>query len=143
MEDLDLARRLVQAVPHLGKARHEALLDAGDRDVARDVIGEARHHVRIETARLERAERGVEPPRVVGRAAQHGAQCVADCPLVGNRRNLQRPGGILEVEAPLFQSKVMPVDPEGGKRTRVKKKIEDGQKQRVAKSGAVLAVAEK
>ena len=31
----------------------------------------------------------------------------------------------------------------GGKRTRIKKKIEDGHKQRVAKSGAVLAVAEK
>jgi large subunit ribosomal protein L24 len=59
------------------------------------------------------------------------------------RATPQRPGGILEVEAPLFQSKVMLVDPEGGKRTRVKKKIEDGKKQRVAKSGAVLAVVEK
>jgi large subunit ribosomal protein L24 len=59
------------------------------------------------------------------------------------RATPQRPGGILEVEAPLFQSKVMLVDPEGGKRTRVKRKIEDGHKQRIAKSGAVLAVAEK
>jgi large subunit ribosomal protein L24 len=59
------------------------------------------------------------------------------------RATPQRPGGILEVEAPLFQSKVMPIDPEGGKRTRVKIKIEDGQKRRVAKSGAVLPVAEK
>ena len=59
------------------------------------------------------------------------------------RATPQRPGGILEVEAPLFQSKVMLVDPEGGKRTRIKKKIEDGKKQRVAKSGAVLAAVEK
>ena len=59
------------------------------------------------------------------------------------RATPQRPGGILEVEAPMFQSKVMLVDPEGGKRTRVKSKTEDGRKQRVAKSGAVLAVVEK
>jgi len=30
----------------------------------------------------------------------------------------QRPGGILEVEAPLSASKVMPLDPGTGKRTR-------------------------
>jgi large subunit ribosomal protein L24 len=59
------------------------------------------------------------------------------------RATPQRPGGILEVEAPLFESKVMLIDPEGGKRTRVKSKTEDGQKRRVAKSGAVLTVAEK
>jgi large subunit ribosomal protein L24 len=59
------------------------------------------------------------------------------------RATPQRPGGILEVEAPVFQSKVMPIDPEGGKRTRIKKKVEDGKKQRIAKSGAVLAVVEK
>jgi large subunit ribosomal protein L24 len=47
-----------------------------------------------------------------------------------------RPGGILEVEAPLDASKVMPVDPETGKRTRVKVVVRDGKKVRVAKSGA-------
>src|SRR6185295_4997700 len=32
----------------------------------------------------------------------------------------QRPGGILEVEAPMHASKVMPLDPTTGKRTRVR-----------------------
>ena len=50
----------------------------------------------------------------------------------------QRPGGILEVEAPIDASKVMPVDPETGKGTRVKVKVEGGKKVRVAKSGAVI-----
>lgn len=50
----------------------------------------------------------------------------------------QRPGGILEVEAPIDASKVMPVDPETGKGTRVRVKVEGGKKVRVAKSGAVI-----
>jgi large subunit ribosomal protein L24 len=50
----------------------------------------------------------------------------------------QRPGGIIEIEAPIHASNVMPVDPQTGKPTRVKFKIEDGKKTRVAKSGAVL-----
>jgi large subunit ribosomal protein L24 len=50
----------------------------------------------------------------------------------------QRPGGILEVEAPLQASKVMPVDPTTGKRTRVKSLVKDGKKVRVAKSGAEI-----
>jgi large subunit ribosomal protein L24 len=51
-----------------------------------------------------------------------------------------RPGGIIEVEAPLDASKVMPLDPESGKPTRLRSKLEDGRKVRVAvKSGALLA----
>ena len=50
----------------------------------------------------------------------------------------QRAGGILEVEAPIHASKVMPVDPETGKPTRVRVKVEDGKRVRVAKSGATL-----
>ncbi len=50
----------------------------------------------------------------------------------------QRPGGILEVEAPLQASKVMPLDPETGKRTRVRYQVKDGKKIRVAKSGAEI-----
>jgi large subunit ribosomal protein L24 len=53
----------------------------------------------------------------------------------------QRGGGILQVEAALPVSHVMPVDPETGKPTRVKAKVDGDKKQRVAKSGAVLAVA--
>lgn len=50
----------------------------------------------------------------------------------------QRPGGILEVEAPLHASKVMPLDPSTGKRTRVRIQIKDGKKTRTAKSGAEI-----
>lgn len=50
----------------------------------------------------------------------------------------QRPGGILEVEAPLQASKVMPIDPTTGKRTRVRSQVKDGKKVRVAKSGAEI-----
>jgi large subunit ribosomal protein L24 len=50
-----------------------------------------------------------------------------------------RPGGILEVEAPLDASKVMPIDPETGKPTRVRVVVKDGKKVRVAKSGAEIA----
>jgi large subunit ribosomal protein L24 len=50
----------------------------------------------------------------------------------------QRPGGILEVEAPLQASKVMPIDPGTGKRTRVRSQVKDGKKIRVAKSGAEI-----
>lgn len=52
-------------------------------------------------------------------------------------------GQIIEREAPLFASKVMPIDPQTGKPTRVKFKTgEDGKKVRVAKSGATLTVEE-
>ena len=50
----------------------------------------------------------------------------------------QRPGGILEVEAPMYASKVMPLDPETGKRTRVRSEVKEGKKIRVAKSGAEI-----
>ena len=49
-------------------------------------------------------------------------------------------GGIVTKEAPLYASKVMPIDPETGKVTRVKIKVVDGKKTRVAKSGAALPV---
>ena len=50
----------------------------------------------------------------------------------------QRAGGILEVEAPLPACKVMPIDPETGKPTRVRVKVADGKKVRIAKSGAEI-----
>lgn len=51
-----------------------------------------------------------------------------------------REGGIVEREAPIHLSKVMPLDPETGKGTRVKTKVEtDGSKTRVAvKSGKAI-----
>ena len=51
-------------------------------------------------------------------------------------RNQQ--GGQIKKDAPIHASKVMPVDPTTGKPTRVKIKVEDGKKVRVAKSGAAL-----
>ena len=53
----------------------------------------------------------------------------------------QRPGGILDVEAPLSASNVMLVDPTTNKPTRVSIKIENDKKVRVAKSGAAIPVA--
>ncbi len=52
----------------------------------------------------------------------------------------QQAGGIVEVAAPLDLSKVMLVDPETNKPTRVRIEVKDGKKVRVAvKSGAVIA----
>ncbi len=50
----------------------------------------------------------------------------------------QQQGGIIEKPAPLDLSNVMLLDPETGKPTRVRFEVRDGQKVRVAKSGAVI-----
>lgn len=55
----------------------------------------------------------------------------------------QRPGGILEVEAPLHVSKVMLLDPQTNRPTRVHYSEKDGKKQRLAKSDAALPEAQK
>jgi large subunit ribosomal protein L24 len=52
----------------------------------------------------------------------------------------QRPGGILEVEAALPASKVMLADPKTGKPTRVRVRIENDEKLRVAASGEPIHV---
>ena len=54
-----------------------------------------------------------------------------------NARNQQ--GGKIQKDAPIHASKVMPIDPETGKPTRVKiKTLEDKTRTRVAKSGATI-----
>ena len=56
----------------------------------------------------------------------------------------QRPGGILDVEAPISKSNVMLIDPTTNKPTRVSIKVENDKKVRVAKSGtAIPATREK
>ena len=56
----------------------------------------------------------------------------------------QRPGGILDVEAPISKSNVMLLDPTTNKPTRVSIKNENDKKVRVAKSGtAIPATREK
>lgn len=48
-------------------------------------------------------------------------------------------GGIINMEAPLASSNVMPIDPKTGEPTRVGYKVENGKKVRIAKkSGEVL-----
>ncbi len=47
-------------------------------------------------------------------------------------------GGKVTKEAAIDASNVMPVDPQTGKPSRVKIKVEDGKKIRVAKSGTAL-----
>lgn len=54
----------------------------------------------------------------------------------------EKPGGIIEIDAPIAASKVMPVDPTTGKPTRVRYQTVEGKKSRVAKSGALLPVQE-
>jgi large subunit ribosomal protein L24 len=54
------------------------------------------------------------------------------------RATPQSPGGILEVEAPIAMSKVMPVDPGSDKPTRVRFQKEGDKKVRMAKSGTAL-----
>jgi large subunit ribosomal protein L24 len=53
---------------------------------------------------------------------------------------MSRESGIIEKEAPIHWSKVMPVDPESGKGTRVRTRVEsDGSKTRIAvKSGKAI-----
>jgi large subunit ribosomal protein L24 len=51
----------------------------------------------------------------------------------------QRGGGILEVEAPIALSKVMPIDPTTDKPTRVSFKAKGDKKVRIAKSGAEIS----
>ena len=53
-----------------------------------------------------------------------------------NARNQE--GGKVQQEAPIHASNLMLVDPETKKPTRVKFQVKDGQKVRVAKSGAVI-----
>ena len=48
-------------------------------------------------------------------------------------------GGIIDIEAPIHVSNVMPIDPKTGEPTRVGYKIVDGKKVRYAKkSGEIL-----
>jgi large subunit ribosomal protein L24 len=59
------------------------------------------------------------------------------------RQGPQRAGGIVQIDAPIDMSKVMLVDPQTGKPTRVRVQVrEDGTKVRVAKSGAVIGKQE-
>lgn len=51
----------------------------------------------------------------------------------------QQAGGIVEKPAPIDLGKVMLLDPESGKPTRVRYEVRDGEKVRVAASGAPIS----
>jgi large subunit ribosomal protein L24 len=74
-----------------------------------------------------------------------GAVIVEGCNRVKRhlRPTPQRGGGILEVEAPIALSKVMPIDPTSGKPTRVSYKAKKDKKVRLAKSGAEISEAKR
>ena len=88
----------------------------------------------------DKGKRGKVSKLVNGRVVVEGVNVV--------KRHLkqtpQRPGGILDVEAPISVSNVMLVDPTTLKPTRVSIKLENDKKVRVAKSGtAIPATREK
>lgn len=96
--------------------------------------------VRGDLVRVTRGEDKGKQGRVKRVLTERKAVIVEGVNLVKRhaKATAQRAGGILEVEAPIDASKVMPVDPETGKPTRVKISVVDGKKVRVAKSGAQL-----
>jgi large subunit ribosomal protein L24 len=96
--------------------------------------------VRGDLVRVMRGEDKGKQGRVKRVLLERNAVIVEGVNLVKRhvKATAQRAGGILETEAPLDASKVMPVDPETGKPTRVRASIVDGKKVRVAKSGATL-----
>jgi large subunit ribosomal protein L24 len=96
--------------------------------------------VRGDLVRVMRGEEKGKQGRVKRILAERDAVIVEGINLVKRhvKATAQRAGGILEVEAPLAASKVMPIDPETGKATRVRASVVDGKKVRVAKSGAQL-----
>ena len=49
------------------------------------------------------------------------------------RTGYDKPGGIIEKEAPIHISNVMVIDKKSNKRTRIGFRIQDGQKERIAK----------
>ena len=84
----------------------------------------------------DKGKRGKVAKLVKGRVVVEGVNVV--------KRHLkqtpQRPGGILDVEAPIAASNVMLVDPTTNKPTRVSIKVENDKKIRVAKSGSAIPV---
>lgn len=83
--------------------------------VKRVIRDEAGHPYRVEIEKLNMVKRHTKPGQ-------------------GNRT-----GGIVEKEAPIHISNVMPLDPKTDKPTRVRTKVVDGKRVRVAKSGEELA----
>ena len=81
--------------------------------------------------------------KVLAVSPKEGKVIVEGCNIVSKHvkpRRMGQPGGIVKAESAIYACKVMPVDPESGKPTRVGSKLlGDGTKVRIAKkSGAQL-----
>jgi len=81
--------------------------------------------------------------KVLAVSPKEGKVIVEGCNIVSKHvkpRKAGQPGGIIKAESAVYASKVMLVDPDSGKRTRVGYKLlDDGSKERIAKrSGAKL-----
>jgi len=81
--------------------------------------------------------------KVIAVDARNGKVKVEGAMIVKRHRKpvpqMNREGGIIEMEAWVSASNVALIDPETGKPTRVKYEVRDGQKVRVAKSGKAIA----
>ena len=84
----------------------------------------------------DKGKRGKVAKFVKDRVVVEGVN-VVKCHL---KQTPQRPGGILDVEAPIAASNVMLVDPSTNKPTRISIKVENDKKVRVAKSGTAIPV---
>ena len=80
--------------------------------------------------------------KVIAVDARNGKVKVEGAMIVKRHRKpvpqMNREGGIIEMEAWVSASNVALIDPETGKPTRVKYEVRDGQKVRVAKSGKAI-----
>ena len=101
--------------------------------------------VRGDLVRVMRGNDKGKQGRVTRVLKERGAVVVEGVNLIKRhmKATAQRPGGILEVEAPIPLSRVMPVDPTSGKPTRVKYKMKGETKVRLAKSGAEISEAKR
>ena len=81
--------------------------------------------------------------KVIAVDARNGKVKVEGAMIVKRHRKpvpqMNREGGIIEMEAWVSASNVALIDPETGKPTRVKYEVRDGKKVRVAASGKVIA----
>ena len=93
---------------------------------------------RYDTAGKRQPFRG----KVIAVDARNGKVKVEGAMIVKRHRKpvpqMNREGGIIEMEAWVSASNVALIDPETGKPTRVKYEVRDGKKVRVAKSGKAI-----
>jgi large subunit ribosomal protein L24 len=116
---------------------------AGKRSVIRHEINRTREHVHVtkgDTVRVMRGEDKGKEGKVIRVYAKTGRVMVEGVNMVKRHRKARRPeeqSAIIDQPAPIHASNVMLLDPQSGKATRVRVRVdEDGTKERIAlKSG--------